>query len=137
MITVTKEYEAEIAHRLHEHKGACQFIHGHSYKFFITASADELQNGMIIDFKNLKKAIEDIVGIWDHSLLLYEKDPLIAIMEGETRAGIRLYQLPFIPTAENMVKYVGEALNKAARGYRITAVKIYETSTSYAEWRAE
>ena len=134
VITVTKEYEAEIAHRLHEHKGACQFVHGHSYKFFITATADELQGGMVIDFKNLKKAIEDVVGIWDHSLLLYEKDPLIPSMKVP---GIRLYELPFIPTAENMTEYVGKAMNKAARGYRITAIKIYETSTSYAEWRAE
>ena len=135
MITVTKEYEAEIAHRLHEHKGVCQFIHGHSYKFFITAAADELQGGMIIDFKHLKKAIDDVVGIWDHSLLLYEKDPLIPCLYG--MHGIKLYVLPFIPTAENMGEYVGKVMNRAARGYRVVAVKIYETSTSYAEWRVE
>lgn len=135
MLQITKEFNAEIAHRLHLHKGACQFIHGHSYKFFITATSEELQNGMIIDFKMLKADIENVIGVWDHSLLLFEGDPLVPFVSA--LPGVKLYQLSFIPTAENMAVWLGEEMNKLRRGYKVIGMKVYETSTSCAEWRTE
>lgn len=90
---------------------------------------------MIVDFKMLKADIEKVIGVWDHSLLLFEGDPLVPFISA--LPGIKLYQLPFIPTAENMAIYLGEEMNKMHRGYKVTSMKVYETSTSCAEWRLQ
>lgn len=136
---VTKQYRAEIAHRLPGHPGGCQYIHGHSYQFDVTAEAiqpklNEL--GMVVDFKDLKAAIDHVIAPWDHSLVLWEEDPIVQMVETMTGCGVRLVLVPFIPTAENMAAFVAAEINALLPfEIRIAAVKVWETATSYAEWR--
>jgi len=132
MIKITKEFTAEIAHRLHNHPGKCQNIHGHSYRFQVTVCGFEGRvnsvTGMVMDFSKLKSIMEFHIGKWDHSLLLYELDPLVPILQNVP--GINLQLFPEIPTAENMAKYIGESLE-------CESVKVWETDTSYAEWECK
>lgn len=135
MHTVTKQFRAEIAHRLPGHLGACQYLHGHSYLFEVSVSSDALNRmGMVVDFKDLKEAMEKVIGPWDHSTVLHSKDPLVSVLAEQK--GVRLLIVPFIPTAENMAKYVAEEANRwLPNEVYVTGVRVWETSTSYADWR--
>lgn len=125
---VTKQFRAEIAHRLMRHEGKCKNIHGHSYLFEISIwGTPNPQTGMVMDFKQVKAAIEEIIGDWDHGLLLEQGDPLIDIMPANS---CLLFVTDGPPTAEWMAEYIGRSMRQA-----VCRVRVWETTTSYAEWR--
>ena len=142
MIEVTKEFRAEIAHRLPNHPGACQFIHGHSYRFQVTVKGPQQpETGMVVDFKDLKKHMELIIGPWDHSLVLFDCDPLLEALAYIPLVGrpfLRIVEFKRIPTAENMADHIAWELRERLDGksYKVTRVRVWETTTSYADWTA-
>lgn len=119
MITVTKKFEFEACHHLPHYYGACNNLHGHSYKLEVTVGG-ELQKegskqGMIMDFKDLKQAVKEVViDKYDHSDLNNFFDN---------------------PTAEIMVKQMAvDIMSRLPKGVYLVSCKLWETSTSYAEW---
>jgi 6-pyruvoyltetrahydropterin/6-carboxytetrahydropterin synthase len=120
MITICKRFEFHAAHHLPNHKGKCKNVHGHTYLLDIevTGGVQKIgrQKGMIMDFGDLKYLVdENILGMVDH------KD---------------LNTLWNNPTAEVMVDEVAGRLRRALpRHIELIRVRLYETATSYAEWR--
>lgn len=120
MLSVTKRFTFEAAHNLPNYVGPCHNVHGHSYTLDVTVSGKPCLEGekfgMIIDFKDLKKIVDDnIVSKLDHSDL----------------------NKHFIyPTAEYMVENIAAVIgSKLPKNLTLQSVKLWETSTSYAEWR--
>ena len=121
MIVVTKLFEFEACHHLPHYDGACHNIHGHSYKLEVTVSGQVSKNendpkcGMIIDFKDLKAIVKSVaVDKYDHS---------------------NLNEFFPNPTAEIMVKQIAvDIMSKLPQGVYLMSCKLWETSTSYAEW---
>ena len=67
---VCKDFRFAAAHQIRGHRGGCENLHGHSYRVrvWVRASAlDEL--GMVVDFADLKTAMEEVVGPFDHRFL--------------------------------------------------------------------
>lgn len=121
MTTVTKLFEFEACHHLPHYDGACHNIHGHSYKLEVTVSGQVSKNendpkcGMIIDFKDLKAIVKSVaVDKYDHS---------------------NLNEFFPNPTAEIMVKQIAvDIMSKLPQEVYLMSCKLWETSTSYAEW---
>jgi 6-pyruvoyltetrahydropterin/6-carboxytetrahydropterin synthase len=119
MISVTKKFEFEAAHHLPDYIGACQRLHGHSYKLEVTVTNNTITGrgntpeGMIIDFSELKKVVNDRV------LVLLDHSDLNEIFK--------------TPTAENMVEWIANILF-INYGSNLLRIRLYETSNSYAEW---
>lgn len=124
---ITKIFSFEAAHHLPNHQGACHNTHGHSYKLEITldgwTNGNPASNeyGMIMDFGKLKSIVQkEIIDRFDHQ-------DLNSIFPN--------------PTAENMVDEIAdilsEKIDRGNDGPILFSVKLWETSTSYAEWRAE
>ena len=132
MMEITKEFRAEIAHRLPNHPGRCANIHGHSYVFQVTVAGPLDDDGMVLDFSVLKKHMEEIIDRWDHALLLFCDDPLLDVLR---TVPMRIRRLGFIPTAENMARYIAGRLAGGKIPVDVVAVKVWETATSFAEWR--
>lgn len=112
-VSVTKLFEFEAAHFLPNYDGLCKHLHGHSYKLEIEIEGEVDDSGFVLDFKNVKNIGKEFIDYLDHSLL-NEK-------------------LNYIPTAENMV--VDFATYIRNKDINIVRVRLWETSTSYAEWR--
>ena len=75
---ISKQYKTETGHRLINYSGKCAHIHGHSYKWFITIESPDLDAiGFIMDFKDLKDIIKNILEPLDHAFLAHEDDHLI------------------------------------------------------------
>jgi 6-pyruvoyltetrahydropterin/6-carboxytetrahydropterin synthase len=119
---IVKIFEFEAAHFLPKYVGPCSNMHGHSYKLEIGFSGNSLHNGMIMDFSDLKKIVQDeIIQHLDHKLLNECRMP-----------GFNWEN----PTAEHMVDWMNWKLNSQSwGGVSATFIRLWETSTSYAEWR--
>lgn len=92
------------AHRLSDYEGACHNIHGHNYRVEITiASPNTVPPGFIIDFSEVKKVIDAL----DHTLILYEDDPLVDILNG---AGELFTIVGFEPTTESLADYIADGI---------------------------
>jgi len=139
MISVTKQYRAEIGHRLMNYDGKCAHLHGHSYLFEVTVEALDLDDrGMVVDFSDLKKAMRIVLEPYDHALVLRDDDHLARMFE-DLRAtngeSARLHLWANNPTAENMASRFGSLIdNMLPRGVRLTHIRVWETATSHADW---
>jgi 6-pyruvoyltetrahydropterin/6-carboxytetrahydropterin synthase len=141
-IRVNKEFNFEMAHALHNYDGLCKNIHGHSYKLFVCLKGQALKqkghpkDGMLIDFKDLKKIVQEhIVSPFDHALVLNSDDELNTTRIKDFSKTI---VLDFQPTCENLCIYFAELLStKFKKGVQLTYLKLYETESSYCEWHAD
>lgn len=119
MISVTKVFEFSASHFLPNYDGKCGNWHGHNYILEVTV-AGPLHNGMVVDFGDLKTAVNAVLDQhYDHKHL---NDHI------------------HNPTAENMLNQLAEDI-----GYELAVrdlpcirrMKLWETSTSYAEVEIE
>ena len=170
-MNVTKQLRTETGHRLTNYDGRCSHLHGHSYLWEVTATCADTQmddKNMVMDFKDLKKAMNEVLDPLDHALVLGKDDPLwaLAAASGGPLSDIlratngkepRLFEWPDNPTAESFAVWALEAIQYALlhswemsvaaehghvdehtqrMPYFISAVKVWETATSYAEAKA-
>lgn len=140
-IRITKIFQLEIAHALLNHDGPCKNIHGHSYRLHVTVTgrilnkANHPKDGMIIDFKDLKKIIKKaITDEFDHALVLNNKVLQIDKHHIETLSNNIIY-VPYQPTCENIIiDFVKRIQKQLPINISLHSLKLFETSTSYAEW---
>jgi 6-pyruvoyltetrahydropterin/6-carboxytetrahydropterin synthase len=143
IIRISKEFNFEMAHVLYGHKGACKNIHGHSYQLTVTLIGNTLNqpgessDGMVMDFSDLKKIIqEEVLEKFDHALVLNADSPHSEL----NLNGIadKLILLPFQPTCENMLTDFANRISKRLPSkISLHSLRLRETATSYAEWFAE
>ena len=146
-ITATKQFTFDCAHMLSGHEGECKNLHGHTYQLFVTVARDgyyPLQyegadNGMVMDFKELKSIVQEtILDEFDHAFICWKggNDVELALRALTKHHQLKVKDLDFRPTAENMALYIGQVLQvHFPYGLVLLRVKLYETSTSFAEYR--
>lgn len=141
-LTVTKEFTFDCAHILSNHEGHCSNLHGHTYRLEVTATSNMIREGssegMIVDFKDLKNIVKDIiVDKFDHSFLFWEKGSRAEkeIADIVEKYSMKIVKLKQRPTAENIALFIINKLNEHLRdsSLKIVRVKLYETQSSYAE----
>ncbi len=142
-IRISREFTFEMAHALWNYNGACRSIHGHSYRLFVTvigvpeADPNSPEFGLVIDFGELKKIVQEhIINIFDHAVLLYrDVDPEMYELMGQLLENKII--TPYQPTCENLVSdFALRIKTRLPAGVNLHSIKLYETSTSYAEWHA-
>ena len=113
-VTVGKQFRFESAHHLMNYCGACENNHGHTYWLEIKLRGQiNRDTGMLIDYKDLKGVINKyVINIFDHKTL---ND----IMDCN-------------PTAENMLYFIWEKLEKEGLVKGLQEVTIKETESSTA-----
>jgi 6-pyruvoyltetrahydropterin/6-carboxytetrahydropterin synthase len=133
MYSVTREITFCYGHRLLDYNGKCRHLHGHNGRAVITLETEQLDElGMVTDFSRLKR----IVGGWidetlDHKMLLHKDDPVLAFLRGQ---GEPVHVLDVNPTAENIARLIFEFTR--AQGFSVVEVKLWETETCFAAYRA-
>ena len=138
MLKVTKIFRFETAHAIHGYEGLCKNIHGHSYILHVTVGIpnqnDEYlpSTGFIIDFKDLKKIInEAVVKPFDHALILSEA---FLALHPDMKKMDNLHIWKMEPSVENMLIYIkNKIIDKFPDKVTLCNLKLYETSDSYAE----
>ena len=134
MFTIRKTFKFEGAHILSScYSKECKNIHGHSYKVEVFISSEILnEDGMVIDFKELKEAVNPIIQNWDHALLVP-----IPLYPSIVNSGLKVLSTTFNPTAENMARYFFNMIHdllKVSQRKLILKVRVHETETGWAEY---
>ena len=117
MYELTVEAQFDSAHCLRGYEGACENLHGHTYRVMVSYQGSELDHlGMLVDFKRLKKELGEIVSYLDHHYL----NDLPEFREQN-------------PTAENVARFVFEEMRKRL-GDGVHRSTVWETPTSAASY---
>jgi 6-pyruvoyltetrahydropterin/6-carboxytetrahydropterin synthase len=117
MFYVTKEFIFDAAHNLLSYHGKCEKLHGHTYKVQITVVGEPAEEGMVIDFLELKAiARSKAIDLLDHSYI---------------------NEIISQPTAENIARWIFERVSPELEreNCRVYEVTVWETPTSSAKYR--
>ncbi|MBS9524472.1 6-carboxytetrahydropterin synthase QueD [Litoribacter ruber] len=134
MLSITKIFEFEAAHRISNYNGACKFIHGHTYKLHVTLTGNMIEGeDMVMDFKKLKNIVRNyILEPMDHALILKDTEEN---RDNYQNTDGKIFWMNTEPTAERMILWMADILiDKLPDRVRLQNLKLYETSTSFAEW---
>lgn len=145
---ICKTFEIESGHMLSKHPDLCQFPHGHSRKVEFVLEADDLdRNEMVCDFKSLKEAMCNFLQAWDHALCINTQDAQHDTLK--KAFGDRIISFERLdPTTEVMARRIHDELKRNLAAYasnpaakyplrpsvRIVKVRVWETSSSWAEY---
>ena len=70
MFELVVETDFSAAHNLREYKGQCEKLHGHNWKVQVVLKAEKLDRlGMVMDFREVKRVIGEIMNKFDHTYL--------------------------------------------------------------------
>ena len=112
---LTKRFSFEAAHNLLNYSGKCKNLHGHSYALEVTVIGEPEHNGMIMDFYDVKKIVEErVIDKLDHT---YLND----IIEQST--------------AERITLWIWNALYKELPS--LYEIKLFETEDSCVTYRSK
>lgn len=163
MYSITKEFEFAYAHRVwaqyldpaksNNAKPRCRHIHGHNARVIVSLGSKTLQShDVVLDYNELnffKKFLDDVL---DHKYIIDESDPLCpkvlmkvknnykefdtsdeSLSEYE-REHLESYVIvPFIPTSENLAKWLFEYI-KQYLGNMVISVTFSESQKTTATY---
>ena len=143
---ITKEIGIDMGHRVPNHNSKCRNIHGHRYRIEVGVDDKVIQEkgtsseGMVIDFTDLKKIMmKEIDERLDHGFMCYRGDIALAakFTALKNEFDMKIIFVDFIPTAENIAKYLFDLLevNLKAVGIQLHHVRIWETPSSSATYK--
>lgn len=116
-IVVRQHFNA--AHALRGYPGKCANIHGHNFWVESIIRGAELDAlGILIDFKDVKAWLNEILDEFDHTLL--NDHPAFAEVN---------------PSSENIAKYIYERLAPRVAPHELVQVKLEETDSYAAIYR--
>lgn len=116
MFEVKIETHFSSAHHLLNYKGECENQHGHNWKVEVYVQGEELdKSNILIDFKILKKKINEIVDYLDHT-------DINALPEF----------IGVSPSSEILAKFIYNRAKLVFKG--VSKVCVYETPTSRATY---
>ncbi|MCX7886329.1 MAG: 6-carboxytetrahydropterin synthase [Verrucomicrobiae bacterium] len=133
MFKVTKTIDFCYGHRLLNYHGKCRHLHGHNARLEVDIALPSLDaRGMVEDFTEIKQILKTwIDATLDHRMLLWKEDPMAPVLR---ERGEVFVELDVNPTAENIAKIVFDYARQ--RGLPVTEVRLWETPTSCASYRA-
>lgn len=118
MYTLKVEGAFEAAHQLPDYPGKCARLHGHNWVVEAVVKGRELDKlGMLVDFKTVKKALNNVLDRYDHRFL----NELVPFNTGVN------------PTAENLARIIFTELedNGAFTAeVQLAAVTVFESPKS-------
>ena len=108
------------AHQLREYEGKCENLHGHNWKVEVSVTGNKLgKNGLLIDFKLIKKATENVLGELDHEFL----NDLDAFKTAN-------------PSSENIARHIFTALSRElnTEDIKVSRVTTWESDSACATY---
>lgn len=114
-----REFKFDAAHNLINYHGKCEKLHGHTYRLAVTLKGEPDSEGMVFDFVELKKIVEELVlSRLDHA---YINDVIPQ------------------PTAEYIAAWIFRVLDEPLRRphSELHEIQVWETTSSSAIVRRE
>ncbi len=133
---------------LSRHPERCRFPHGHTRTVEVVVAGPKLDaNGMLLDFKALKLALQAYIERYDHAMAVNSKDPLLPAMSQLYPQDALIVFEDQEPTTEviarDLYDHAACILREGfAEGHyrilpgaaRVERVRVWETPSSWAEY---
>lgn len=146
---IRKLFKYEASHQVYDaYSRRCSYsIHGHSYvvEFIFEGNTPDSAQ-MVMDFGFVKRYFHSFVDAFDHAHILMQGEKYNDAIDFFTKNNERWVKLPFNSTAEMQAKMFfmyGNMVLRYLRSRKIIdenikmhSVKVHETDTGYAEFRA-
>ena len=134
MYSVTKRIEFCYGHRLMNYDGVCRYPHGHNAVVEIDIHAEQLDaRNMVADFGEIKTIVKGWIDReLDHKMILRHDDPLVKPLQ---QLGEPIFIVDSNPTVERIAKLIFDQATE--HGLPVVRVTVWETPTSFADYRAE
>ena len=132
--TIAKQFRWEMGHRLPLHEGLCKNIHGHSYEAQVILTGEPNEQGMVMDYFDLKTMVQPLIDELDHCFLLDSSDTLMKKFFEDHP--MKVVEIDVPSTAENIAAYLlDHIIDNLPSSHTLSAVsiRIYETEKTYAE----
>jgi 6-pyruvoyltetrahydropterin/6-carboxytetrahydropterin synthase len=114
-VIVRRRFRFEAAHHLPLHRGKCRDLHGHSYELVVSVDRPVGDDGLALDFSDLKGVVRELViDVLDHKLV-----------------NDRIEN----PTAELMVRWIWDRLHAALPG--LVELELCETRDCSVVYRGD
>ncbi|NIA01942.1 MAG: 6-carboxytetrahydropterin synthase QueD [Nitrospirae bacterium] len=108
------KFDFAASHFLTKYHGKCENLHGHNYKLIVTIEDIVKDDGMVIDYKEIKKTVnENVIDLVDHK-------HLNDIIEN--------------PSSENILIWMWEKLKEKLPLIKLT---LYETENYFCEYEGK
>jgi 6-pyruvoyltetrahydropterin/6-carboxytetrahydropterin synthase len=120
---IKRHYHFYAGHRNAEIGGKCGNPHGHQYEVTISVILEK-KKSVTLTFEDIDKLICPIIEEFDHSFIMYGKDPLYKIF-GDF--GFKMYVLGEESSAENVAQEIYERVKKFLP---VFSVELKETKSS-------
>ena len=120
-VTIIKSFSA--AHMLAAIGGKCEELHGHNFRVEVTVAAPELNSsGILIDFRDVKKCLQEILDSLDHKHL-----------------NDLLFFNQINPSSENIAKYIWQEMKLKAKlaEVNVVRVKVWESENAAVTYIGE
>jgi 6-pyruvoyltetrahydropterin/6-carboxytetrahydropterin synthase len=119
MFEISVEGTFDAAHQLVGHSGPCENLHGHTWKVQAVVQGTELNKlGLLIDFKEMKKYLYDILDKLDHTFL--NKTPFFKNIN---------------PTSEHVAMFIHKELSKKlGKTVKLARVTVHESPVTSATY---
>jgi 6-pyruvoyltetrahydropterin/6-carboxytetrahydropterin synthase len=117
-VTIKKSFSA--AHRISDIGGRCEALHGHNFLVEVAVAGESLNaEGLLIDFRILKRWTEEVLDRLDHKFL-NELD----------------YFKERNPSSEQIARYLYEQIDELARqgNVQLSGVTVWESENSCATY---
>ncbi len=120
MFKVKVETVFSTSHYLSGYNGKCANLHGHNWRVSVEIEGAKLDKlGMLVDFKELKSALEEIAEELDHSVI--NNHPYFKGKE-------------INPTAENIAYFFYKKLKSRFHPNKVSKIEVYETDKYVATY---
>ena len=120
MFTIGIKDSFAAAHRIDGYNGKCEELHGHNFLVEAFLSGDRLNGqGLLVDFKVLKKYLQEILETLDHTYL---------------------NEIPFFAERNSSAEYIamyvyGEMEKKLAQdGVLLKEIRVWESEKAFAAY---
>lgn len=138
MFELRVESHFSAAHFLTDYHGKCENMHGHNYKVYAHIRGDYLNDGgMLMDFADIKKVLNEICDLLDHSNLndmeVFKQNPSAERIAKYIYDQI-LKKLPTLSAKENAL--IVETGGKPGSAL-LYAVDVFETDSNRARYLTE
>ncbi len=121
MYSIRIEDSFSAAHKLKGYAGDCENLHGHNWQVVVEVSGGKIgADGLLIDFRELRKMLKEITGELDHKML----NDLPAFHD-------------LNPTSENVARHIYRALVEklsACERVKLSFVRVFESAGSSASY---
>ncbi|HET7319780.1 MAG TPA: 6-carboxytetrahydropterin synthase QueD, partial [Nitrospirota bacterium] len=120
MYELMVESKFSAAHQLRGYQGQCEKLHGHNWRVTVAVTAERLdEQGLAIDFHQLKKALREILDQLEHTFL-NDIFPFTQIN----------------PSSENLAKWIYDNMMKKVNddNIEVASVTVWESDTASASF---